>query len=137
MLTVSILSAVNATDHRPTGRDMQPFSWWLREQLDLRDWTQADFSRRSGVSTGLVSAWYNGRKTPGRESVQAIADALDVPATLVMTRLGLRAVDRVPDGLERVDALLKTVALTPDRIVALEGVLQSWADFDRRQRERG
>lgn len=116
---------------------MQPFDWWLREMLDLRDWTQSDLARRTGASTSLVSGWVNGRKRPSARNAQAIADALDVPVNLVLVRLGLRPVDRIPDGMERVEGLMRTVDMTPDRIVALESVLQGWADFDRRQRERG
>jgi len=121
----------------PTSREMQPFDWWLREMLDLRDWTQSDLARRTGASTSLVSGWVNGRKRPSARNAQAIADALDVPVNLVLVRLGLRPVDRIPDGMERVEGLMRTVDMTPDRIVALESVLQGWADFDRRQRERG
>lgn len=118
-------------------REMRPFGWWLKHQLDSRDMNQSEFARAAGVSTSLVSDWVNGRRSPSIASAQQIANALDTTVDVVLVRLGLDPRASVPADLERIDGLLKTVDMTADRRIALESILQGWADFDRHRRERG
>lgn len=114
--------------------EMQPFGWWLKHQIDSRDMNQSEFARKAGVSTSLVSDWVIGRRTPSIQSAQLIADALDTTIEVVLMRLGLDPRAALPADLERIDGLLKTVEMTPDRRIALESLLQGWADFDRSRR---
>jgi len=111
------------------------FDGWFRDALAERDMSQSDFARKSGISTSLVSNWFNGQRTPSMLSAKAIADTLNVPIELVLARLGLDPRNQIPPGLERVWGLITTTEMTPDRIAGLEATLQAWADMDRRRRQ--
>lgn len=52
------------------------FGAWLASQLARRDWSQADFARRIGKSSGAVNMWINGNRIPDPASCDLIADAL-------------------------------------------------------------
>lgn len=56
-----------------------PFSDWLLQELEEREWTQADLSRKSGVSTGQITRVVNGQRGLGKDSLTAIAKALNYP----------------------------------------------------------
>lgn len=111
------------------------FDEWFRDALASREMSQSDFARRSGISTSLVSNWFNGQRIPTLLSAKAIANALNVPIELVLGRLGLDPRNQIPPGLERVWGLITTTEMTPDRIAGLEATLQAWADMDRRRRQ--
>ncbi len=49
---------------------------WLQRELDRREWTQSDLSRRVGSSTGVVNQWVNGVRVPAPESCKRLADVL-------------------------------------------------------------
>lgn len=65
------------------------FPDWLRKELDVRDWTQADLSRRSGVSTGQIARLLSGERGLGPDSILAIAKALKLPPEEVYRAAGL------------------------------------------------
>jgi transcriptional regulator with XRE-family HTH domain len=74
------------------------FSPWFRRQLRLRDWSQAVFVRRTGVSSGTVSQWATGRRRPDPASCDLIAEAFAVPLDEVLRVAGHRPADeRSPD----------------------------------------
>jgi transcriptional regulator with XRE-family HTH domain len=52
------------------------FDEWSRAVMDDKDISQAELARRTGASTGLVSLWYWGKKTPSTRYVAKIARAL-------------------------------------------------------------
>ena len=64
------------TEPRPT-----PLGRRLREQRQVRGWSQEDFAARSGISPGVVSMLETGQrgKRPGRELVLKIAKAFNEP----------------------------------------------------------
>lgn len=124
MVLAMQLIPVETSVPRQRSKEMQPFGWWLKHQIDQRDWNQSDFGRRASVSPSLVSDWVNGRRTPSIQSAQIIADALDVPLDVVLVRMGLDPRSAVPEDLQRVDGLLKTVNMTPDRRVAGAGTAE-------------
>lgn len=63
--------------------DKEKFSKWLQSELNQREWTQADLSRKSGVSTGQIARLMSGERGLGEDSVAAIAKALRMPANVV------------------------------------------------------
>jgi transcriptional regulator with XRE-family HTH domain len=116
--------------------DGKRFATWLEGQLRRREWSQADFVRRTGFSSGVVSSWVTGSRKPKPESADRIASALSVDLDEVLDLIGARPntpPDDDPDVL-RIQALLRRVRLTPERVAGLEGVLRTWIAFDR---ERG
>jgi transcriptional regulator with XRE-family HTH domain len=53
----------------------------LREVLALQGWSQNELARQLGTSSGLVSRWLSGRRTPGLVWAIAIARLTGVPAS--------------------------------------------------------
>ena len=135
MVAASLFWPVETIVAPERSTEMRPFGWWLKHQIDTRDLNQSEFARKAGVSASLVSDWVNGRRTPSIQSAQVIANALDTTIDVVLVRMGLDPRAAVPADLERIDGLLKTVEMTPDRRIALESILQGWADFDRTRRQ--
>jgi transcriptional regulator with XRE-family HTH domain len=74
---------------------------WLQGQLDRREWSQADFARKLGVSTGLVSNWFTGVRRPNPESCARIADVLFADRDEVLAIAGHRDPDLDLDALDR------------------------------------
>ena len=56
-----------------------PFGTLLREWRLLRRFSQVELSLRSGISTRHLSYAETGRARPSRQTVQIVAEALDVP----------------------------------------------------------
>ena len=88
------------------------FSKNLRFYMALAGKNQIDLSRDLGVTTSTVSDWFNGKKYPRVDTMQAIADYLGVvlsdlregePPTDI--RLGQEATEKLPGLLAMVDQL--------------------------------
>lgn len=111
----------------------EPFRFWFRRQLLEREWTQADFARRSGIAHNVISQWATGRRLPSPESCQTIANHMYLPLDEVLRAVGIRpGVSRAPDHLTRIRAMIERVNWTPDRLNGLQSLLESWIEFDRR-----
>jgi transcriptional regulator with XRE-family HTH domain len=65
------------------------FGEWLQNEMNLREWSQSDIARKSGLSTGQISRLLNGTRGPGLETCQAIANAFNLPQEQVMQNAGL------------------------------------------------
>lgn len=70
---------------------MANFSLWLRDSLDERGWTQAEFCRRSGLSQQHVSRIISGVGEPGMDFYEGAARALKLPLDEVLVRAGVIA----------------------------------------------
>ena len=55
------------------------FSGWLQEEIDKREWTQANLARKAHVSRAAVSQVISENRKPGPDFCRAIAHALDLP----------------------------------------------------------
>ena len=107
------------------------FAHWFAAELRERRLSQADFARRAGISSGLVSSWVTGTRTPGIQSAQAIADGRDVDVRLVLAQLGLDLMPGADPDRARLVGMLNALALTPEREAMLASLLQMWAEQDR------
>lgn len=91
---------------------MVAFGDWLREELQQRDWRQADLARRSGLTRTTISRVITQQRTrPDDETLQAIARALGYPAEEVYRRA-----NRLPpkrDASKR-DVVLRLMELAAD-----------------------
>ena len=67
----------------------QTFSGWLQEELNKREWTQADLSRKSEVSQAQIARIMSGSRGIGPEACKEIAHALDLPEEEVFRQAGL------------------------------------------------
>lgn len=65
------------------------FSEWLTEQMVVRDWTQADLARATGLSRGTVSNLLNNVRSPGSDVLRSIAKGLNLPPETVYRTAGL------------------------------------------------
>ncbi|MGW1998387.1 helix-turn-helix domain-containing protein [Embleya sp. NPDC001921] len=67
----------------------------IQARLDELGWTQAELSRRSGVSTSTINAWMTGERAKGSrgphpDKLRAIAKALGLPAAALLEAAGRR-----------------------------------------------
>ncbi len=65
------------------------FPEWLQERLKLRDMTQADLARESGLTSAAISRIMNGSRRPGPDACRAIAKALEMEEVDVFRQAGL------------------------------------------------
>lgn len=68
--------------------EQHSFAIWLRAACAYRQWEQADLAREAVVSTGLVNAWWHGKKIPGTRSCRKIANALGIDEQVVLAMAG-------------------------------------------------
>lgn len=90
-------------------RDMNDFGLWLANEIDKRDWKQADLARELHVNTGVISSWVNGQRRPSYESCLSIARALTIDPEIVVAKAGretttLRRPRSFDDILRELDA---------------------------------
>jgi transcriptional regulator with XRE-family HTH domain len=85
--------------------------------LDERGMTKHELSERAGISISFLSDLTNGKANPSLKIMEAIADALGVPLTLLLESTdldrhtlalvtGSKATQGLPQGYERVFAVL-------------------------------
>jgi transcriptional regulator with XRE-family HTH domain len=65
------------------------FSNWLQSELEIRDWSQSDLSKRSGVHRAIISKIILGSSMPMPETLEAIAKGLHISPVLVFQKAGL------------------------------------------------
>lgn len=116
------------------------FPEYLARALRSREWTQADFARRMGVSTGSVTMWMSGKRRPDPASIQRIADVLFVSADDLLVIAGHRPPDDNVDpdsDLARILGMVRAIDWEshPERRDLLEGMFMGWAKDDRRARD--
>lgn len=64
------------------------FSSWLLQEMNKKDWTQADLARASGLTTAAISRYMTGR-IPEEESAKKIARAFKIPPEQVFRAAGI------------------------------------------------
>jgi transcriptional regulator with XRE-family HTH domain len=110
------------------------FSAWLRRRLLDKDWSQAEFARRVGASTGVVNSWYHGKRRPETESIDKIADVLGADVDLLLTLAGHRpATEPIDpdDPVERICGLLRRAKLDAMQLDAIEKLATNFRDWNR------
>lgn len=106
------------------------FSAWLREEMQRREWRQADFARATNIDVSMVSRWLQGRR-PDPASLERIAEALGEELDMLLTLAGHRpraAHDDDPRTASLV-AKIRQVTWTPERFLIIDAMLD-----DLRQR---
>lgn len=115
----------------------QQFGRWLANQMDRREWTQADLARRLSASTGAVSMWLRGERVPSPASCDRIADVFGLPVDDVLTLAGHRPATepiRPDDPRTEFIGLVKRVRWTPERVAMMRSILTGMAEYDRKER---
>lgn len=85
------------------------FAEWLRVQLLMRGWTQAELAKRGGIQASSVSQVINGTRGVGTEFCLAVARAFRIPAAEVYREAGLLPPAPEQVALRRIWALLQTM----------------------------
>lgn len=67
---------------------MANFGGWLLEELERRDWSQSDLSRKSGLSRSTISNLISGNRGLGKDVALALSDAFGLPLTDVIAAAG-------------------------------------------------
>jgi transcriptional regulator with XRE-family HTH domain len=68
---------------------MDNFSEWLKNELESRNWKQADLVREAKLDSAVISNLINGKRKSGESTARAIAHALRLPPDLVFEKAGL------------------------------------------------
>lgn len=90
---------------------MVSFGDWLLGELRVRNISQADLSRASGLTTAAVANLVNGRRNPGIEAIVAISRALRLPPETVFAAAGAMPTKSVSDErVSRFETLLKDLS---------------------------
>ena len=70
---------------------------WINGELQSRDWTAMDLSRRSGISQTHISKVMNEQRKPGNDFLLGIARAFDYPALSIFQMAGVLPVNKKDD----------------------------------------
>jgi len=114
------------------------FGRWFKQQLRLRNWTQADFSHEFRFSAAGVSRWITGERVPAPDSCERIAEAFGVDIDLVLTQAGHRpeiAPIDPDDPAVGIIGLVKRVEWNDERLAGIRAALIVYQDIDRKRRE--
>lgn len=111
------------------------FPAWLRQQIDLREMTQAEFAEKGGITPSMVSHVLRGLRNPGEDFFKATATALRMPVVEIYKRAGVIPPEsgRFPytDQEMRLVHLLRE--LSPDQ----RGQVVEFAEFLKARGSRG
>lgn len=58
------------------------FSEWLLDEMEKRNWSQADLARRAGLTRAAISNYVSGKR-PNGEAIDKLAKALQLPPSLL------------------------------------------------------
>lgn len=64
------------------------FIEWLKEEIDDRNWSPAEFARQAKISPSQITRLFNGERGISEKSLQAFAHALKLPIDLVYEKAG-------------------------------------------------
>lgn len=112
------------------------FSEWLLLELKKREWSQADLARAAQVSRSAISEIISGRRQVGKDTANAIAEALKIPPEHVFRAAGI--LPSQPDAdpwVEEMDAKLRQ--LSPELRDLAARVIESIIESEEAQRRRG
>lgn len=109
------------------------FAIWLDDQLTERKWNQAELARRSGLTPAAISRMINGRRGPGLDACQKIADALGLPVTNVLHIAGLISGDESPREIREKIIAYNIEELTDDQQEEVKLYIEIIKERDRRR----
>lgn len=112
------------------------FGDWLQKQLIDRGWNQSELSRRSGITTGQISRLINGSRKPGIDNLQAIANALGLPASIAFAAAGIDLEKNKPRRLQDGIIAYKTGELTTEQADEVLQFIEFIQDRDDKQHRR-
>lgn len=86
------------------------FSTWILNEMKLRQWSQADLSRASGLTPTAISNLITVKRNPGKDSCIALAIAFKLPPEIVFREAGILEADPEKDErLYKIETLYRTL----------------------------
>lgn len=101
------------------------FAAWIRETMRRRVWTQAEFARKTKVSSSVVSRWLNGQQ-PDPASVRKIASRLGEDLNSLMAMAGYLEIEKLALPPQKAALVAKIVQteLTPAVMSMMDAVIE-------------
>lgn len=90
-----------------------PLTQEILRQLDLQDWSFSELERRAGLSGGMVSRLTRGLMAPTHETIEKIADALQVDVVYLKEIAGLRVEAPSAQRDSRIEYIARRIAALP------------------------
>lgn len=98
------------------------FGEWLREQIERREWQQADFAREGRFTTASVSRWINNEQLPTPQSCLRIASTLGVDDDIVLRAAGHKPATRARPPRSFDDIIDELTAERPIAVPIIEQI---------------
>jgi transcriptional regulator with XRE-family HTH domain len=119
---------------RYAGWQREGFPLWLQEQLAERSITITELGRRMGTPGTVITRWMQGKNLPDPRNMTKLADVLQISYDEVWQAAGLRPAAEPTIDPRRAALLrrIQDVALTPERIAAISGLLTAFETSDLR-----
>ena len=100
---------------------MNTLNKWLLNELEIREWSQADLARRAGVSRAAISDILSGKRNLGRDLAISIAEVLKLPLEDVFRAAGILPPEPAQDNtLYKINHLYHTLKEPSNKTRALE-----------------
>lgn len=90
----------------------ESFGLWLQKQRKVRNWSQSDLGRHSGVDIAIINEIESDISAPSSETLSRLANALEMPSEMILYFAGLLLID-LDDDMQEI--LYKIYYLTPGR----------------------
>lgn len=113
---------------------VKEFPGWLKQQIDLREMTQAEFAERGGITPSQVSHVLRGLRGYGDDFLKATAQALSMPVVEVYRVAGVIP----PEGgrFPYTDQEMRLVHLLRELTPLQRAQVVEFAEFLKTRRER-
>jgi len=93
---------------------MDKYGEWILQELQSRDWKQADLARAAHLDSAVISNLITGNRNPGIETCTAIARAFHYPPEFVFRIAGLLPKAAEPSVMYELMAY-RLAELTPEQ----------------------
>lgn len=67
----------------------ETFSFWLKSQMDEREWSQADLARRSKISPPHIARLLSDTRALGNNGAAKLAKAFNMPVEIIYREAGM------------------------------------------------
>lgn len=111
---------------------------WIYRQLRRRGWKAADLVRESGIGSGRISEWMNGRGVPSPDNCIRLAETFNVDPDDVLALAGHR-IPHEPfppdDEISEIEHMMRRMRKTGDRVATIRAIVQMYLETDRDTQE--
>lgn len=111
--------------------ETKPFSDWLRQQIKLREMTQADFAEAGHITASQVSHVINGKRNPETKFFEATARAFNMPVVEIYRVAGVIPAGGDSAKFPYTDKEMRLIYLFRELDAGQQGHLLEYAEFLR------